>query len=94
MLGQAVVSEILRKDSSFYFTYAMPGLCLTFGPDIWLVGNDLNIGGTTTTTSGGNRGGGQLVAHYGRLLVSQRVHSYVKCHRRTFEAFDSVPIHG
>jgi ATP-dependent helicase YprA (DUF1998 family) len=31
---------------------------------------------------------------YGRLLVSVQVSAYVKCHRRTFEAFEKVPLHG
>ena len=31
---------------------------------------------------------------YGRLLVSVQVTAYTKCHRRTLEAFEQIPLHG
>eukprot|EP01043_Picozoa_sp_COSAG02_P028847 COSAG02_NODE_1769_length_10996_cov_22.332385_2_plen_1423_part_00 len=31
---------------------------------------------------------------YGRLLVSVQVTAYSKCHRRTLEAFEHIPLHG
>ena len=37
---------------------------------------------------------GGLTAHFGRLLVTVQVHGYSKCHRRTFEAFERVELHG
>ena len=37
---------------------------------------------------------GEVELHFGQVLVSVQVSGFMKCHKRTFEPFHKVPLHG